>query len=239
MPCPVPFRTFLPALAGLALSLTAQTARAAPCIDLRLVLAIDSSGSIDAGEFQLQIDGYLRALSDPSVIRAIAAAGQVEIGVVFWADDQEPLAVVPPGRVDQGRGRAALAAALQASPRAIQGSTGIGRGLDAALTMLAAGGCADRLVVDVSGDGRESRVPRPVSFLPLWLARERAETLGVTVNGLSVGDEDPGIHDWYHHEVILGPDAFAVSVDDWEDFASAIRDKLIREIRPPQFAAAD
>lgn len=211
----------------------------AACIDLRLVLAIDSSSSIDAAEYGLQIEGYALALRDPRVLRAIDAAGKVEIGVIIWADNDAPLVVLLPRRVDEGHGLDRLVAELVTAGRVSHGSTGIGRAIDAAATLADHGACARRKVIGVSGDGRESRRPRPESFLPLWLARQRVEALGITVNGLSVGGDDHRIRDYYLSEVITGPDAFALHVEDWTGFAVAIRDKLMREIRLPQMASAD
>lgn len=40
-------------------------------IDLELVLTVDSSGSIDFQEFQLQREGYARALTHPEILAAI------------------------------------------------------------------------------------------------------------------------------------------------------------------------
>ncbi len=44
----------------------------AQTVDLELVLAVDSSGSIDGHEFALQRLGYARALTHPDVLAAIA-----------------------------------------------------------------------------------------------------------------------------------------------------------------------
>lgn len=232
-------RSFAAAMALAMLCLGGAPSASSACIDLRLVLAIDSSGSIDASEYALQIDGYARALRDPRVLRAIDAAGKVEIGVILWADNDAPLVILPPRRVDTGPGLDGLVRDLVTAGRVAPGSTGIGRALDAAATLADQGTCAQRRVIDVSGDGRESRRPRAVSFLPLWLARERVQALGITVNGLSVGGADRMIRDYYLTDVITGPDAFALHVEDWTGFAVAIRDKLMREIRLPQMASAD
>src|SRR3954465_1256749 len=40
-------------------------------VDLQLVLAVDSSGSIDAGEFRLQMDGFAAAFRNPAILEAI------------------------------------------------------------------------------------------------------------------------------------------------------------------------
>ncbi len=41
-------------------------------VDLALVLAVDCSTSIDAGDFRLQMDGIAAALRNPAVAKAIA-----------------------------------------------------------------------------------------------------------------------------------------------------------------------
>ncbi len=43
-------------------------------VDLELVLAVDISGSVDAFEAQQQRDGYIAALTHPSVINAIKSS---------------------------------------------------------------------------------------------------------------------------------------------------------------------
>ena len=50
----------------------------ATCADLSLVLAIDSSGSIDDNEFGIQTVGYAAAFQNLGVKRALAAAGVVD-----------------------------------------------------------------------------------------------------------------------------------------------------------------
>jgi hypothetical protein len=49
----------------------AETSATTNKVDLRLVLAVDSSGSIDDGEFILQRWGYANAFRNPRVIGAI------------------------------------------------------------------------------------------------------------------------------------------------------------------------
>ncbi len=64
----------------------APGARAEP-VELELVLAVDSSFSVDREEFDLQMKGLARAFSDPRVIAAIRASGENGIAVclVQWA----------------------------------------------------------------------------------------------------------------------------------------------------------
>src|ERR1700730_18769737 len=61
--------------------------RAADQVDLLLVLAADVSRSIDDQKFELERRGYASALSDPTVLQAIAARpnGRIAIAFVEWA----------------------------------------------------------------------------------------------------------------------------------------------------------
>ncbi|OZA16903.1 MAG: hypothetical protein B7Y02_02770 [Rhodobacterales bacterium 17-64-5] len=123
-------------------------------------------------------------------------------------------------------------------PRTTHGNTGIGRGVAAAVDLLAGSeGCASRSVVNVSGDGPESLAPRPRFHMPLATARQRAADLGITINALAIETEAADLADWYRDNLITGPGAFVMKVDGFEDFAAAIEAKLVREITPLALAA--
>ena len=53
----------------------------------------------------------------------------------------------------------------------------------------------------------------------------------MTVNGLAILTDEPDLESYYREEVISGPGAFTMAVATYEDFAEAMRRKLIREIR--------
>ncbi len=61
-------------------------------------------------------------------------------------------------------------------------------------------------------------------------ARAMANASGVTINGLAIVNEDPGLLAYYRDNVRLGPGSFVVSALDYTDFAEAMRRKLLREI---------
>ena len=50
------------------------------------------------------------------------------------------------------------------------------------------------------------------------------------MNGLVILDEEPQLSDYYRERVIGGPGAFLLEIDDFEDFARAMRKKLILEV---------
>ena len=63
-------RSLLYVFLGLGLLLPGSAEAQVP-VDLNLVLALDSSASVDAGEFALQRDGLAAAFRDPEVVEAI------------------------------------------------------------------------------------------------------------------------------------------------------------------------
>jgi hypothetical protein len=118
---------------------------------------------------------------------------------------------------------------MQALPRAALGGTGIGAGLAAAIRKLDRNGItAPRQVVDVSGDGRETPAREVVVLIPM--ANAMAWARGVTVNGLAILNDDPALATWYRDNVIAGRGAFVMTATDYDDFAQAILEKLLREI---------
>ena len=73
-------------VAAAVLLLCAGTARAAAEVDLQLILAIDSSASIDAREFDLQMAGIT-----PSLTRNMAAGRGITVNGLAILDDEPDL----------------------------------------------------------------------------------------------------------------------------------------------------
>lgn len=211
----------------------------ARCADLALVLAIDGSGSIDAGEFALQQAGYADAFRNAHVLAALQSAGTVDVAVVLWGDSAIPVQVLPWQRLDHAAGAARLAQMIETAPRRVNGNTAIGTGLWAALDLLDdPARCADRSVINVSGDGVESLGPRPESVVSLGQSRARAMATGVTINALAISGGNELLVDWFRQSVVTGPDSFVMQATFFSDFADAIAAKLAREIRAPALASA-
>lgn len=210
------------------------------CPDLALVLAIDGSGSIGHEDFALQQAGYAAAFGDPRVQAALAGAGVVDVAVVLWGDEEMAQQVMPWRRIAVASDAERLAADIAGMRRQVTGDTGIGRGIWTALDLLEADeACAARRIVNVSGDGKESHGARPRHRLPLALARERAETMGVTINGLAITVAGADLAGWYETRVITGAGAFVMTAGSFDDFGEAIIRKLAREIALPVLAVAD
>ena len=218
-------------------------------VDTALVLAADSSGSIDEAEFRLQREGIAAALTSPRVVRAIAGGplGRVAVAYVEWGSPAGAETVVGWTMVTGRPSAEALAAAIVAAPRSPQSYNAIGDALDHATHLFAACGCqATRRVIDISGDNADMR-----SRLPAPAARDAAVAAGVTVNALAVLENDrlgPGGRPWlveyFERDVIGGPGAFVMAARDRADITRALLDKMALEIaglRPPgsSYAAVD
>ncbi|GAB5467872.1 MAG: DUF1194 domain-containing protein [Rhodospirillales bacterium] len=223
------------ALSGFLLlgSLGGARAQSQP-VDIELLLAVDSSSSIDRNEFDQQMRGLAEAFRSPLVGSAIEALGQsggVAVALMQWSGrDHQHLSA--PWRLLRSREDAeAFADLLDSTPRFIDGgSTALGEALRVGLQTLT-GNLYDgrRLVIDVSGDGISNEGEEPA----VW--RDRLVAAGITINALAILNEDPNLLEIYREQVIGGPQAFALSAVDYEAYGAAIEYKLLQELGPPQF----
>jgi len=197
-------------------------------VDLQLVLAVDSSGSVNFGEFELQAVGIARALRDPEVVEAVErwTPNGIAVSVVHWSGRRQQLVAVDWIVAGDRASLHALAASIEGMGRSMLGETAIGDMLRYAIDHLARSPFRGaRRVVDVSGDGRSNAglAPGPL--------RDAAVAAGITVNGLAILSDDLAVDLYYADHVIGGPDAFVLTARDYHDFARAMRLKLLQEIR--------
>ncbi len=220
-------RQVLAAVPLLALGLAPPNARA-ETVDLELILAIDASASVSREEFFLQVHGLAEAFRDQAVAAAIEslAPDGVAVAVVQWSGAGQRRLALEWSAIHDAAGAHALAARLDTMPRYFAaGATAIGAAIDFATLLLAESPFAGRRqTIDVSGDGSSNEGILTV------LARNRGGSAGITINGLAILNEEPDLDAYYLAKVIVGADAFVMSAADYEDFAQAIRIKLVREI---------
>ncbi len=217
------------AAAGLSVATAAHQAQA--CVDTALVMAVDGSGSITDAEYDFQKSAIVAAFRDASVLSAIRASGSVAVAAVFWGDGEFVSQKLGWFAMDGIEPSEQFTLAIERNQRTAWGNTDIGAGIWIALDMLADPQlCARRRIVDISGDGRESLTPKRRKSISLLQARRRAEAMGVTINGLVISDEEADLAGYYNRSVIMGPEKFVIDITNFEDFARAIRAKLIREL---------
>lgn len=215
----------------LAMSQSVTGAASAKTVDLELVLAVDASGSVDDREYTLQLEGIARGFRDATVRRAIRSGPtkSIAVNMLVWAEPQIPKDTTGWFVIASDAEAERFAAMVAAFPRQQSGATAIGEGIAAALRAIGGNDIeAARAVVDVSGDGRES-VAREFTVL-VGQARAMALSRGVVINGLAIQNEVSDLADYYRRNVQAGPDSFVMAAKDYEDFAEAMRLKLLREI---------
>jgi hypothetical protein len=206
-------------------------------VDLELVLAVDVSRSMDEDEQALQRDGYVTALTHPEVIDAITSGvnGRIAITYIEWAGAESQAVILPWRLIDSAAAAQAAAADLsRASATLMRRGTSISGALLFTAGLFDANGYDGiRRTIDISGDG-----PNNAGW-PVSGAREAALARGITINGLPVilkrggfgGLPEPEMLDAYYRDCVIGgPGAFTVPVRTTEQFADAIRRKLVLEI---------
>lgn len=195
-----------------------------------LVLAIDVSASVSQREYELQRDGLAAALRDPQVADWIIGpdGNEIEILVFEWGDRTHQRIWVEWTGITDEHVLAVVAERIAAQTRDVKGqSTAIGAALAFASRKLAERSNCPTLTVDVSGDGKNNVGPRPRTIYP------RLIDLGITVNGLVVATQDVAeLSAYYHANVVVGPLSFVETAGGYEDYAKAIKRKLLRELVP-------
>lgn len=204
-------------------------------VDVELVLLADASRSIDGRELALQRSGYAAAITHPLVLSAITGGAYQRIALTYveWADEEAQDVVVPWTMIDGPDSAAEFAAALTAAPRRSYGRNAIGSAIAAAHNLIETNGIeGTRQVIDLSGDSANSWRGDP-----LPLARQRALDDGITINGLAVlcrtCSGRPVAYDLeqaFADRITGGPGSFVITAENDENFATAVRKKLLLEI---------
>jgi hypothetical protein len=206
----------------------ASQGQPAVAVDLQLVLAVDSSGSINADEFRLQMEGLTAAFRNPAILEAIrrGALGAIAVTLIEWASVDQQHQSVAWTMISDEETMAMFADQLAVTPRFIPGgSTSVSDALNYSGRMFARSGfVSERRVIDVSGDGSNN------SGIPPDTVRDRLVEAGVVINGLAILNDEPNLKDYYAASVIGGPGAFVLVAENYETFSNAILSKLIQEI---------
>ena len=223
--------------AFVALILACQPAAAETEVDLKLVLLVDASNSIDNAELQFQRRGYGDALTHPDVLSAIRSGllGRISVSLMEWADAGNQDVVVPWTIIEDAASAEAFRDRLLNAKRWTYGSNAIGDAIAAAQQHIESDPTlALRKVIDFSGDSANNWSGEPIAG-----ARARALAAGITINGLAIlcleadCSGRPVSYDLeaaFQTQIIGGPRSFVITVDGRNRFAEAVRRKLILEI---------
>ncbi len=199
-------------------------------VDTALVVSVDVSNSVDDVRYKLQMEGIAKALEDPSVIDAIltGSRGSILFSMVTWAD--RPKLSVPWVKIASKEEALAVAARVRKLPKEGGEFTCVSGMLrtiaDKVTTQIPAK--AKRIVVDVSGDGKDNCNRDE----PTEAVRDELVANGVIINGLPIleGNDKDTLEKWYKDHVMGGTGAFVLPAHGFEDFGRAIRQKFVIEI---------
>lgn len=208
-------------------------------VDVKLVLAVDASGSVDPTELRLQVNGIANAMRTNAVQNAVRAGVRqaISVAVLIWSDAAYPkyptkwhLLSSPDTFETFAKDVELYNISAPGVPAIGGGGTNIGDALVYAISMLDQNPArAPRWVVDISGDGPESE-PWVKDALKLPAARAIAERRAVIVNGLAIETDMPDLARYYQQNVITGPGSFVIRARNFQDYKRAIVDKLLREL---------
>jgi hypothetical protein len=213
----------------------ARDAAAAELVDVELVLAADISWSMSPDELQIQRRGYAQALTDPSVLNAIAdgAYGKIAVTYFEWAGHRTQYVIVPwtaiASRADAENVARQLSAPLPRQSR----RTSISGALNFAADLLAESNFHGmRRVIDISGDGANNE------GIAVDAMRDAVVGQKIVVNGLPVMTNSADLRpydvaelDRYYSECVIGgPGSFVMPVVNWAQFPEALRRKLLLEL---------
>ncbi|MDH6230885.1 hypothetical protein M2281_001457 [Mesorhizobium soli] len=232
------------ALHSVALSPDAAFAVEGDAVDTAVVFAVDKSSSIDPSTAQLQLNGHAEALRSAEVAKAITSGpiGCVAVSYVEWSSVGKLDVLLPWTRLC-GAEDASNAASLilergsDGIERRGGGRTSLSFAIDAGRLLLGRyPGHAGRKVIDISTNGINN------DGLPVSDSRARASGVGYIVNGIAVSRDEPGLTDdlpgYLENNVITGAGAFVVAPSKPEEYAIALRRKLVLEISDSQAGGA-
>ncbi len=230
-------------------------------VSIELVLAVDTSMSIDGFEFGLLMKGIANAFRTPEIIGLIGLHNGVAVALFQWSSEVDERYMIPWHLLGDPASVLSFAAKVETAERGPNRLfTGIGGAIDFGVRLIAGNAFEGRqMKIDVSGDGRNN------IGVPLSMPRQAANTLGIVINGLpiltriveysartstTVGPMRMGryqahtnvdyfdLETYYRENVILGAGAFIEIASDYDDFARAFLRTLRREITPPPISRA-
>ncbi|MEM7290550.1 MAG: DUF1194 domain-containing protein [Pseudomonadota bacterium] len=204
-------------------------------VDVQLVLAVDVSRSMSPNELEIQRRGYSEALVSNEVISAIqnGLLGRVAITYIEWAGTFSQRVVVDWSLISNRAEAQVFADRLTAFFDDSLRRTSISGGLEYSAALFDGNGfTSNRRIIDVSGDGPNNQGK------PVLIARDAVLEAGIIINGLPLMTREGagsffGIDDldaYYRNCVVGGPASFVLPVLSWEEFPTAVRQKLVQEL---------
>jgi len=206
-----------------ALSSLVLSAHSAMACDLALVLAVDVSGSVDAQEYRVQMDGLAQALRDGIVAEALLDQ-RAMLTLIQWTGSSRQRQTLPWTEMASFDTIEQFADAVHNDERIWRNySTAIGEALEISADVFVDVPQCARMVIDVSGDGRSNEGAEPRTMLG------QMRRANITVNALAIETDSSDLTAYFFENLITGDAAFVETAWGFEDYPAAILRKLQRE----------
>ncbi|MCF6443885.1 DUF1194 domain-containing protein [Nereida sp. MMG024] len=204
-----------------------------------LSLGMDVSGSVDAQEYRLQLDGLANALGARAVQDILLDMPEtpVALHIYEWSGPSHQRVLLDWTPITGPSDLARIITVLRTTQRvAADPSTALGTAMSFGATALDQGPACWRKTLDISGDGKNNTGPRPQAV------RAIPQMQGITINGLVIGSDSQRRDDqrqgdiaelsaYYQTQVVLGRQSFVETALGFEAFEAAMTRKLIRELQ--------
>lgn len=196
-------------------------------VDVELQLLIDISGSVNTREYNLQMDGYQAAFESDNVQNAIINGqyGKIAVQMIMWSGSSNQQIMIDWALIDSAASADNFANQIAALTRPFSGWTAIGSAIAFSYPEFSSNDFQGTTqVIDVSGDGTNNSGVSPS------VARDAALAAGVdTINGIVITTSQRVI-DQYTNDVVGGEDPFLLAPATFNDFQTAIENKIVAEI---------
>lgn len=208
--------------------------------DVALLLMIDTSSSVMQGEYELQKNGTIAAITGDEFWSGMSGT-EMAIAIMEWSD--QPWTVVPWTVVRTQEEMIAAVAPYVGWTRKTYGSSGpggygygggaggtyyggtaLGYSLQKGVEYMEQCGCSKRRIIDVSGDGSDNGGTDP------RIARDIAAERGITINGLAIVNEEKTLREYYENHIVTPGDGFAVEANDFGVYERVLVRKLLLEV---------
>ena len=203
-------------------------AQAETPVSIELVLAVDTSLSVDDNEYDLQMTGIAKAFRTPEIMTLIRHQGGVAVTLFQWSSVIDARYMIPWHLLHSPASVMSFAEKVERAARdPVRGFTAIGGAIDFGVRLIAENEFdGQRLKIDISGDGRSN-----IGELP-FISWRGADAQEIVINGLPILIDTYNLDTYFREKVIHGPGAFIEIATDYRDFAQAFLRKLTREIIP-------
>lgn len=218
-------------------------AKSAEPVDAAIVFVVDMSQSVNAQERALIRDGHREAVQSEAFMSSVLYGGRNKRIAVAYVEFADYAITIVPWRIISSQDDAAIfAAMIPARGQGCDVSADCGTSTNVAGGMMEAAKLIDSLpyvaghiIVDIVGDGKQN-VPstgNDASYEQLvTAARDELLRRGATVNALVIErfQTDQGLEAFYTYQVVGGPSAFMLPIDEISQFPLALHQKLMREM---------